>query len=83
MSIRDLCKNDTVYARVGGPAKNNGFYIHIDNVNDYHRALVYNCGTLVSGQRILVTISKISDDYEYILARVDSVCFDCDDRFCA
>lgn len=73
MSKYELSKFDTVKAVVYGRAKNNGYYLKIKDLEEDVIAMVYDCALLV-GWEVIVSISKISENRNYILAKLDSVC---------
>lgn len=76
----DLSRNDSVYATVTARAKNDGYYLTLNNLEDSPIVILFNCGVNI-GDTVLVTIEKISDDHNYIRTSLDSVV--CESRMCA
>lgn len=73
MTINELSRFDSVKATVWTKAKNDGYYLRINGLEEAPLVLVYNCD-LVYGQEIIVSILKISVERNYILTQLDSVC---------
>ncbi len=73
MTVNELSRFDTVKATVCTRSKNNGYYLKINGLEETPIVLVYDC-TLLYGQEVIVSIMKMSENRNYILTRVDSVC---------
>ncbi len=73
MRKSELNKFDTVKATVCGKAKNNGYYLRIEELEDDVIAMVYDCALLI-GWEVIVSIVRMSEDKNYILTKMDSVC---------
>lgn len=53
----DLSRNDSVYATVTARAKNDGYYLNLNNLEDSPIVILFGCGVNI-GDTILVTIEK-------------------------
>ena len=73
MRKSELNRFDTVRAVVCGKARNNGYYLKIEELEDDVIAMVYDCARLI-GWEVIVSISRMSEDRNYILTRMDSIC---------
>ena len=72
MSKNELNRFDTVKATVYARAKNDGYYLKIEDLEEDVIAMVYNCNLLL-GWEVIVSITKISENKNYILTELDSV----------
>lgn len=82
MIISDISLKDSVIATVLGTAKD-GVYLSIDNLQDETPIVKLYDYFGKKGDKVLVTIAKISEDKMYIKTRLDSFIASGDDRLVA
>ena len=84
MYINELEIKDSVTATVIKTTKDNGAFLSIDCLKDEHSPIVYLYDYIGrKGDKVLVSIAKISDDKTHIKTRLDSYIGSNDERLVA
>ena len=72
MKINEISRFDAVNATVVNTTKEHGVYLTIDELEDNPTVKLYDVGTVNPGDKLLVSISKISEDLKFIKVKLDA-----------
>ena len=73
MSINDIERMDTLMATVTKSMLSGGAYLKIDGLDDAEPTVRLYDGIVCDGDKVLVSVQKISDDRYYIKTTLDSI----------